>query len=199
MNTRQPFIRAPDTDGAGLEMETDYFGTLRMCRAFAPVLGANGGGGIVNIMSIVSLFTNPFFGSYAASQAAQRSLTNGVRVELAHQDTLVVGVHASFVETDMTEGIGAPKISPESVARQVFDAVEADQVEVLADEWARSVKASLPRVEAPLRQVSCRQVSLGDCALGGIDVDYGHVNPCLYASSFVAHSEPPVSLFFAMA
>src|SRR5258708_12658158 len=93
-------------------METDYFGTLSMCRAFAPVLGGNGGGGIVNIMSIVSFFTNPFFGSYAASEAAQRSLTNGVRVELAHQDTLVVGVHASFVETDMTEGIGPPKIHP---------------------------------------------------------------------------------------
>lgn len=57
----------------------------------------------------------------------------------------VVGVHVSFVETDMTEGIGAPKISPKSVARQVFDAVEADQVEVLADERIRSVKASLPR------------------------------------------------------
>lgn len=54
-------------------------------------------------------------------------------------------VHASFVETDMTECIGAPKISPESVARQVFDAVEAGQVEVLADERTRSVKASLPR------------------------------------------------------
>lgn len=126
-------------------MQTDSFGTLSMCRAFASVLGANGGGGIVNIMSIVSFFTNPFFGSYPAPQAAQRSLTNGVRVELAHQGTLVVGVHASFVETDMTEGIGAPKISPEWVARQVFDAVEADRVEVLADERTRSVKESLPR------------------------------------------------------
>jgi NAD(P)-dependent dehydrogenase (short-subunit alcohol dehydrogenase family) len=29
-------------DGARLEMETNYFGTLAMCRAFAPVLAANG-------------------------------------------------------------------------------------------------------------------------------------------------------------
>jgi len=145
VTTWQPFLGAPDTGGARLEMETNYFGTLSMCRAFAPVLGGNGGGGIVNMLSIVSFFTNPFGGSYAASKAAQWSLTNGVRVELAHQGTLVVGVHAGFIETDMTEGIGAPKISPESVARQVFDAVEADQVEVLADERTRSVKASLPR------------------------------------------------------
>ncbi len=141
----QPFLGAPDIAGARQEMETNYFGTLSMCRAFAPVLGGNGGGGIVNMLSIVSFFTNPFGGSYAASKAAQWSLTNGVRVELAHQGTLVVGVHAGFVETGMTEGIDAPKITPESVARQVFDAVEAGQVEVLADERTRSVKASLPR------------------------------------------------------
>jgi NAD(P)-dependent dehydrogenase (short-subunit alcohol dehydrogenase family) len=143
--TWQPFLGAPDIDAARLEMETNYFGTLSMCRAFAPVLGGNGGGCIVNMLSIVSFFTNPFNATYAASKAAEWSLTNGVRIELAHQGTLVVGVHAGFIETDMTEGIGAPKISPESVARQVFDAVEADQVEVLADERTRSVKASLPR------------------------------------------------------
>jgi NAD(P)-dependent dehydrogenase (short-subunit alcohol dehydrogenase family) len=142
--TRQPFLGAPDTDGARLEMETNYFGTLSMCRAFAPVLGGNGGGAIVNMLSVVSFFTNPFNGSYAATKAAEWSLTNGIRVELAYQGTLVVGVHAGFIDTDMTEGIDVPKISPESVARQVLDAVEADQVEVLADERARSVKASLP-------------------------------------------------------
>jgi NAD(P)-dependent dehydrogenase (short-subunit alcohol dehydrogenase family) len=143
--TRNPLIGAPDTDGARLEMETNYFGTLSMCRAFAPVLGANGGGAMVNMLSIVSFFTNPFNGSYGASKAAAWSLTNGVRIELAHQGTLVVGVHAGFVDTDMTAGLDVPKISPESVAQQAFDAVEAGQVEVLADERTRSVKASLPR------------------------------------------------------
>ena len=139
------FIGAPSLDAAWAEMETNYFGTLRMCRAFAPVLAANGGGAIVNMLSITSFFTNPFNASYGASKAAAWSLTNGIRLELHHQGTLVVAVHAGFIDTDMAALTDAPKISPESVAAQVFDAVEAGQVEVLADERTRTVKASLSR------------------------------------------------------
>jgi hypothetical protein len=57
----------------------------------------------------------------------------------------VVAVHASFIDTGMAAGIDAPKVSPEWVARQVFDAVGAGQIEVLADERSRFVKASLSR------------------------------------------------------
>ena len=139
------FIGAPNLDGARAEMETNYFGTLRMCRAFAPVLAANGGGAIVNMLSITSFYTNPFNASYGASKAAGWSMTNGVRLELHHQGTLVVAVHAGFIDTDMAALTDAPKISPESVARQVFDAVEAGQIEVLGDERTRTVKAELSR------------------------------------------------------
>ena len=139
------FIDAPDLDAARLEMETNYFGTLSMCRAFAPLLAANGGGAIVNMLSVTSFYTNPFNASYGASKAAAWSLTNGVRLELHHQGTLVVAVHAGFIDTDMAALVDAPKVSPESVATMVFDAVEADQVEVLADERTRTVKASLSR------------------------------------------------------
>jgi NAD(P)-dependent dehydrogenase (short-subunit alcohol dehydrogenase family) len=139
------FIGAPSLDNARAEMETNYFGTLSMCRAFAPVLKATGGGAIVNMLSVTSFYTNPFNASYGASKAAGWSLTNGVRLELHHQGTLVVAVHAGFIDTDMAALVDAPKISPESVAHQVFDAVEAGQVEVLADERTRTVKAELPR------------------------------------------------------
>ena len=139
------FTSAPDLDAARAEMETNYFGTLRMCRAFAPVLAAAGGGAIVNMLSITSFFTNPFNASYGASKAAGWSLTNGVRTELAHQGTLVVAVHAGFIDTDMAALVDAPKISPESVAQQAFDAVQAGQIEVLADERSRDIKAKLSR------------------------------------------------------
>jgi short-subunit dehydrogenase len=139
------FINAPNLDAARAEMETNYFGTLSMCRAFAPVLAANGGGAIVNMLSITSFYNNPLDASYGASKAAAWSMTNGVRLELHHQGTLVVAVHAGFIDTDMAALTNAPKISPESVARQVFDAVEAGQIEVLADERTRTVKASLSR------------------------------------------------------
>jgi len=108
------FIDAPSIDAARAEMETNYFGTLAMCRAFAPVLAANGGGAVINMLSITSFYTNPFDASYGASKAAAWSLTNGIRLELHHQGTLVVAVHAGFIDTDMAALVDAPKISPES-------------------------------------------------------------------------------------
>src|ERR1700728_2214919 len=87
------FIDAPNLDAARLEMETNYFGTLRMCRAFAPILRANAGGAIINMLSVTSFYTNPLDASYGASKAAAWSLTNGIRIELAHQGTLVIAVH----------------------------------------------------------------------------------------------------------
>src|SRR6202020_842219 len=105
------FINAPSLDAARQEMETNYFGTLSMCRAFAPVLAANGGGAIVNMLSVTSFYTNPLDASYGASKAAGWALTNGVRIELAHQGTLVVAVHASFIDTDMSALTNAPKVS----------------------------------------------------------------------------------------
>jgi NAD(P)-dependent dehydrogenase (short-subunit alcohol dehydrogenase family) len=141
-----PLIGAPSMDGARAEIETNYLGTLAMCRAFAPILAANGGGAIVNMLSVVSFFTNPANGSYGASKAAEWSLTNGVRIELARQGTQVVGVHAGFIDTEMARELAgdAAKTSPVDVARQVFDAIEAGAVEVLADARTRRIKALLP-------------------------------------------------------
>lgn len=143
--TGSPLIAAAAMDGARLELETNYLGTLRMCRAFAPVLAAGGGGALVNILSVVSFFTNPVNGSYSASKAAEWAMTNGVRIELAARGTLVMAVHAGFIDTDMSANVSLPKISPVEVARQVADAVEAGQIEVLADERTRRIKASLSR------------------------------------------------------
>ena len=144
--TLSPLIGAPTMAGARQEIGTNYLGTLAMCRAFAPVLAANGGGAIVNMLSVVSFFTNPVNGSYGASKAAEWALTNGIRIELARQGTQVVGVHAGYIDTEMARDLAgsAPKISPADVARQVADAVEAGAVEVLADERTRRIKSLLP-------------------------------------------------------
>ena len=126
-------------------METNYFGTLAMCRAFADILRCNGGGAIVNVLSIVSWFNKPSNASYGASKAAEWALTNGLRIELSSQETLVVGVHLGRMDTDMAAGENASKISPAHVAALVLDAVERNEIEVLADDRTRRVKASLSR------------------------------------------------------
>ena len=73
-----------------------------------------------------------------------RALTNAVRIELRAQDTLVVGVHAGWIDTDMAVTVDDDKISPSDVVAQTLDAVEHGDIEVLTDERTRHVKASLP-------------------------------------------------------
>jgi NAD(P)-dependent dehydrogenase (short-subunit alcohol dehydrogenase family) len=142
--TQSPLIGSPSLDAARREMETNYFGTLAMCRAFAPVLGRNGGGVLVNMLSIVSFFNVPAMGSFCPTKAAQWSLTNGVRIELRLQGTLVIAAHSGFIDTRLAEGFDVPKHSPGDVAAQILEAVELGREEVLVDERTRAMKASLP-------------------------------------------------------
>ena len=132
-----------DVAEIGREMDTNFYGPLLMTRAFAPILKANGGGAILNIVSALSWFTAPGAGAYAASKAAAWSLTDSARLELADQGTHVVGVHMGLVDTDMSAGMDAPKISPSALAAAGLDAIESGLDEVLADDWARFVKSGL--------------------------------------------------------
>ena len=131
-------------DAARAEMETNFFGPMRMAQAFTPVLRDNGGGTLVNVLSVLSFVSMPQGATYSASKAAAWSLTNALRMELRQQGTLVVAVHAGFIDTDMAAAVNAEKISPQSVATQIVAAIEADTEEVLADPTSEMVKAALP-------------------------------------------------------
>jgi NAD(P)-dependent dehydrogenase (short-subunit alcohol dehydrogenase family) len=132
-------------DGAREAMEINYFGTWAVSRAFAPVLARNGGGALINMLSTASWVSRPEYPGYAASKAAQWSLTGALREGLREQGTLVIGVHAGFVETDLSSFTDAPKISADDVAEQTMEALANDRVEILADERTRQVKNALSR------------------------------------------------------
>ena len=125
------------------EMDTHFWGTLNMIRAFAPVLASNGGGAVVNVLSALSWFAAPGSGSYAAAKAAEWNMTNGVRLELAHQGTFVQGVLLGAADTDITAGYDGPKIDPRDVPRASFDGLATGAIEVVVDDWTAMVKASL--------------------------------------------------------
>ncbi|MFZ6656912.1 SDR family oxidoreductase [Undibacterium sp. TJN19] len=131
------------------QFETNFFGMLAMSRAFAPVLKANDGGTLVNMLSVLSWINISAMNGYSASKAAAWSLTNGLRNELREQGTKVIGVHAAFIDTDMTKGIAMPKTSPQEVARQVLEAIASGREEVFADEITRAVKSGLSLEHAP--------------------------------------------------
>jgi NAD(P)-dependent dehydrogenase (short-subunit alcohol dehydrogenase family) len=144
-----PMLAAPTMDEARLEMETNYFGTLSMCRAFAPILARNGGGALVNILSVVSWFSVPMQGAYCASKAAAWSLTKSVRFELRAQGTLVIGVHAGYIDTDMAAEVSSAKSQPEDVAAAIIAGIENGSEEILADERARATRAELLKDDRP--------------------------------------------------
>lgn len=125
------------------QMDTNVFGMLAVAQAFAPVLQGNGGGAMLNMLSALSWMNAPALSGYCVAKAAAWGVTNALRSELRAQGTLVVGLHAGFIDTDMARGFGGAKVSPDDVASQAFDAIEAKQEEVLADAPARQVKAGL--------------------------------------------------------
>ena len=136
-------IGAADLSAARQEMEVNYFGLLRMCRAFAPILAANGGGALINVLSILARVASPAVGSYSASKASALSLTQAVRAELQAQGTRVIGVLPGYVDTDMAQRITAPKIQPIEVVRATLDALKTDQDEVYPGEVAAQIAALL--------------------------------------------------------
>ena len=140
---------APDAEEVARRMfETNFFGMLRVSLAFAPVLGANRGGALLNVLSIASWMNGGALAAYAASKSAAWSLTNSLRHELASQGTQVTALHMGFVDTDLARGIDGPKTSAAEVVARALDGLEANFDEVLADERTRLVKQGLSAANA---------------------------------------------------
>lgn len=137
------FLGPQGVDAVRAELETNFFGPLLLARAFAPVLARNGGGAIVNVLSVLSWVSFPTSSTYSASKAAAWSLSNGLRNELSAQGTQVLSLHVGFMDTDMVRHVAAPKSQPDDVVRQVLVALEAGKAEILADEISRQVKKGL--------------------------------------------------------
>jgi NAD(P)-dependent dehydrogenase (short-subunit alcohol dehydrogenase family) len=138
------------------QFETNFFGVWRMSQAFAPVLAANGGGAILNVLSIASWINSPLLGVYGSTKSAAWALTNGMRLELLAQKTQVLGLHVGFVDTDLVRGMDVPKTAPQLVVQRAFDGLEAGDAEVLADEITRQVKQGLSATPAIYTQALTR-------------------------------------------
>lgn len=133
-------ITGPEDDVRRV-FETNFFGNLRVANAFAPVLGANGGGTLLNILSAAAWASVPT--GYGASKAAMWSATNALRAQLGGQGTKVIGLLVGMVDTPMSARWDVPKVSAESVVVQAYDGVAAGALEILADEPTRGLKARL--------------------------------------------------------
>jgi NAD(P)-dependent dehydrogenase (short-subunit alcohol dehydrogenase family) len=135
-------LEAPMED-VRAQMESHFFGTLSVTRAFAPHLIANAPAAVLNVLSVLSWVHPPSAGTYSAAKAALWAQTDTVRDELAPRGVAVTALHVGFMDTDMVAAVEGPKSDPAKVAADALDGVESGLVEVLGDELTRKVKAGL--------------------------------------------------------
>ena len=130
-------------DNAREFFETNFYGIIRASQAFAPVLSANGGGAIINVLSEVTWFARPIMTAYSATKSAAWSFTNALRIDVRDKGIQVLALHVGFVDTDLTRGFDVKKSDPREIAARTLDALEKGREEVLADEQTEALKRSL--------------------------------------------------------
>ncbi|HEY6642693.1 SDR family oxidoreductase [Povalibacter sp.] len=130
--------------------ETNYYGMIRVTRAFVPGLAARGDAGIINVLSSATWRSIPALAAYAASKAAAWSFTNTLRLQLqlSSQRIQVLALHVGFVDTDLARDVDRPKSSPLDVVSQTFDALVAGEDEVFADSGTKELKRGLSATPA---------------------------------------------------
>lgn len=132
-------LAADAGDALVREWAVNVVGLRAMIAAFAPILHANHGGAIINMLSVASWFTAVANATYGATKHAALVVSDAARIELRSQGTLVVGVHAGFIDTDMAAFWTGPKVSPEHVVSRTLEGVRLGTERVLADERAEQV------------------------------------------------------------
>ncbi len=135
-------MNAPDLSALRAEIETNYIGMVSMVRAFAPVLKANGGGAVVNVLSVAGIVAVPVMGGYSPSKFAARAASTSLRAELAPQGTHVTALIVGSTDTRMSDHItGRIKAAPGDIARAGLIAVRHKIDEHDTDPHAVEVRA----------------------------------------------------------
>lgn len=144
LNQQQRLLDTQAPDAACDEMAVNYFGTLNLCRAFAPQLRKRKGA-IVSVLSILARVTLPAMGSLCASKAAGLRLAEGMRAELKEAGVQVMAVLPGVIDTAMSRDFPGPKATPRAIAEEIVQGL-ADNVETLyPDAMAQQVTAGMSR------------------------------------------------------
>jgi NAD(P)-dependent dehydrogenase (short-subunit alcohol dehydrogenase family) len=127
--------QAIDTD-----MNTNFYGTLRVIRAFTPHFINRGSGTIANVSSIAGLAPVPLLAGYSASKAALQSLTQALRATLARSGITVIGIYPGPVDTDAAKNIPLEKVTPEHAATNIVRGIERGDAYIFPDPMALQIE-----------------------------------------------------------
>ena len=124
-------------------METHYFGTLSVIRAFVPVIEGNGGERSSTCCRCCPGCMLPAPG-LLGGEGSRWAMTDALRQELAPRGIQVTAVHVGYMDTEMAAFAPADqKTDPAVVAELALDGLLAGEPEVLADDLTRATKAQL--------------------------------------------------------
>jgi NAD(P)-dependent dehydrogenase (short-subunit alcohol dehydrogenase family) len=125
-------LSASSLDDCKQVMQTNCWSPAELARLFAPIIVANGGGAIANVLSAASWFCLPEYTAYSISKAAAMMMTAGIRAELAREPVLVASVFTGGVDTRASPAGSYRGVTPRAHAREVFDAMERGDTDVYA-------------------------------------------------------------------
>jgi len=112
------FDRVAETDFDWL-FEINFWGVVRMTRAFLPLLRASDDARIVNLSSIYGVVAPPEQTAYSASKFAVRGFSEALRHELQGSSVGVTVVHPGGVATSIAENARLPAgVTEEEIARR---------------------------------------------------------------------------------
>jgi NAD(P)-dependent dehydrogenase (short-subunit alcohol dehydrogenase family) len=131
------------SDRAVLEqhLAVNLFGPWSLTQAFLPLL-TRANGAVVNVLSTAAAAALPIVPSYSISKAALWSLSQSLRAFLAPRGVSVHAVLAGPMNTEMSREFPVPKASTESVARAIFDGVQAGEDDIFPDPMSATLEES---------------------------------------------------------
>ena len=123
------------------DMQVNYFGTISMVQAFAPILEKNGGGAIANVSSVIGLAPMTALGGYSASKAALFSATQAMRAELKSKKITIHGIFPGPIDTDMSKEFTMPKTSAAVTAENILAGIADGEEDIFPDPMSQQVGA----------------------------------------------------------
>lgn len=127
-------------DSIKADMDVNYYGTLRVIRAFAPQFVDRASGTIVNVVSVLGLAPVPVLGGYSASKAAVHSLTQTLRGALAKSGISVLGIYPGPIDTELSQHLPIEKATPEHAAANIVKGIDKGDSYVFPDPTALQIE-----------------------------------------------------------
>jgi NAD(P)-dependent dehydrogenase (short-subunit alcohol dehydrogenase family) len=139
---------------ARAQLETNFFGVVRMVDAVLPLMRRQQSGHIINVSSLAGLSAIPFLGVYSASKFALEGYTEALRHEVKPFNIHVSLTEAGFLKTPMMNHrqLAANRLAEYDPWRQrALDAIRAHEEkgpgpEAVAETLLEIVSSKTPRL-----------------------------------------------------